>query len=1030
MHRSQILMALRSLRGVADVGRLFAALGYEPKNEPYQGSLWLAARWKGFQVLACQDPDPCRSARSHASRLASAAECALVVSFDEDDRLALAAPRIGDHGSTRLALISRSRPTAAMLQLLEDLRPRADNSLAHALRVTQLLTSETAGERFFNAFREILERMADSLDHSHPATDRRLAALIALSRVLFLYFVQAKGWLDGRSDYLRDLLDRTLAQGRHFHRSALEPLFFGTLNRQPAERSRRLHLGRIPYLNGGLFEPHPVERRLGPVAFSNRLWRDAFDRLFERFRFCVREAHEVDSIAPDMLGRVFERVMESEERHLTGTFYTPESVVRQIVSATIEVSLSSFPEITSELAARIMRCERLSPKDRRDARTALRQLRLLDPAAGSGAFLLGALECLTEVRLALLEETSPDARWVIRRRILKENLFGVDLSAVAVRLAELRLWLAVVADDPTTDISSVAPLPNLDGVIRQGDSLLDPLSAARALGAGLLWRSEASEAIHRARELLFEIRGRDHSTASRRLRSLENDLAQKLVSEAKKRLESKLDDLNAAASGPDLFGRRTGLDPDQQRVYRLLKQQRQALARCEKQLAEGALPFFAFEVHLPEIFAAGGFDVVIGNPPWVRAERLSPELRRTLAERFDWWRPLSSRGFRHPPDLAVAFLQRAFELTKPNGAVGFLLPSKVASAAYGEAARRQLVKEATIAYLHRVPSREAAAFGATTYPLALVLKKQRPTERHFVRLDFDRRRSQLVAQRALHAPGPWILVEDRARVALEELKSGGRPLTEIAPPALGVKTGADSVFVGKLVRASSHAAVVVFGTEEVELEPGLLRPVLRGRDIAPFRVDPRAVLLYAHQPSGAPLDQLPALAAGYLEKHRRRLVARADRGDLPIWAIFRLRAALGSHRLVWADIARRPCAVALDETPHARALPLNTCYVAAAPDRETALAAAAVMNSTWTAALVSAVADEARGGYRRVNARVAGEIPVPCRGQLFDRLVQLSQLAHAQGGFDQGILDTAVADALGLSDDGRAALRSLASDRG
>jgi hypothetical protein len=1026
MHRSEIQYALRAIRDVTGVSRLFSLLGYQPQGEVGESNLWVAARWKNFQVLACASSDPCQAARLHAARLAGAAECAMVVALGEDDRLVLAAPKIGTNGSTRLAIISRTEPTAAMLQLLEELSPRSETALGHAMRVAELLGRETAGERFFSAFQAILERMAASLDHRHSAADRRMAALIALTRVLFLYFIQAKGWLDGRSDYLRNLLDQTLCRKRHFHRTALDPLFFSTLNRQPADRSPRARLGAIPYLNGGLFEPHPVEKRIGPIAFSNRLWRDAFDQVFDRFRFCVREVDEVDCIAPDMLGRVFERVMESEERHLTGTFYTPESVVRQIVVASVETALCGFPGITPDLAAKIMRRKELTPSERRAARSALRQLRLLDPAVGSGAFLLGALDCLTEIRLPLLEDPAPNARWVLRRRILKENLFGVDLSPVAVRLAELRLWLAVVADDPTSEIPSVAPLPNLDGIIRQGDSLLDPLSAARALGASLQLGAQAAEKVAKLRELLFDARGSEHSELARQLRQRETELADRLVREASKRIDSLLGDLTATAAGRDLFGRRLGLDPAQLRYHRAVRQQRRALRRAKRQLADGTVPFFSFEVHLPEIVAAGGFDAVVGNPPWVRSERLPPGLRRALVERFSWWRSSGGRGFRHLPDIAVAFLERALELARPGGVVGLLLPSKVASASYGETARAHLVREHTIAYLHRVPADEAAAFGATTYPLAVVLKKEPPAKGHLVRLDFDSSKAKRLCQDTLRAPGPWILVEDRCRAALEEFKAGGRALAEVAPPALGVKTGADSVFVGRLLRVDGHAAVVTLGEEEVELESFLLRPALRGRHIRPFQAHPTEVLLYAHRPSGAPLDRLPPLAARYLERRRSLLAARADAAGLPIWAIFRLRAALGSHRVVWADISRRPAAVVLDETCHSRALPLNTCYIAPAPDRDTALVTAGVMNSTWAAALVWVTADEARGAYRRVNARVAGEIPIPHRSEHFDRLAALSKSAHASGSWNQDALDTAVADALRLSADAREALRSLA----
>ncbi|MBI3081793.1 MAG: hypothetical protein HYY94_02560 [Gemmatimonadetes bacterium] len=336
MDRTALLAALARTDSVRDARRLFSLLGYVPDDLPGDDATCLVARWEGFEVIASYSATPHDAARSLARKLATASRRALALACGPAE-LAIAAPRIGAPGITPLLIVPRAEPPALALQLLGELAPRrGHNGLAHALRVAELLSTERAGERFFRLFRAALERMAAFLPRQGGATDRRTAALIALTRVLFLYFVQAKGWLDGRPDYLRSLLDDALARRRDFHRDVLHPLFFGTLNRPPAERSRRLHLGRIPYLNGGLFEPHPVERRLGAVRFSNDLWRETFDGVFERFRFCVREADEVTAVAPDMLGRVFERVMDDGERHATGTFYTPESVVRQMVDAALE----------------------------------------------------------------------------------------------------------------------------------------------------------------------------------------------------------------------------------------------------------------------------------------------------------------------------------------------------------------------------------------------------------------------------------------------------------------------------------------------------------------------------------------------------------------------------------------------------------------------------------------------------------------------------------------------------------------------
>ncbi len=1017
---------LRDVRTADDLSLLFKALGYQPEQLPISDTSVQVARWKSFRVIATADSDADEAARHLARCLARDAHRALAAALGADGTLSLAAPQFGKYGTTRVLHVNLSRPSAFALQQLERLRPQeSTNALAHALTVAEVLGSEQVGERFFVAFRGTFERMAASLGNERSEDDRRLGALLSLTRILFLYFVQEKGWLDGNRWYLRRQLDAALAARRDFHVTVLDPLFFGTLNRSRETRRRRPGLGEIPYLNGGLFQPHPAELRCGRMRFSNEQWRSAFDDLFERFRFCVREAEDVDAIAPDMLGRVFERLMDGSERHESGSFYTPESVVKQLVEATLETALTS--QLSERLVNLLVRRAELAPNDAGRTRAALKRLRILDPAVGSGAFLLGALETLTEMRCASEGAKDPRTRWSIRREILGENLTGVDINPIAVRLAELRLWLAVVADDPTKDINSVAPLPNLDGVIRQGDTLLDPLGAVRRFGGTASLWSDVARQVRKARQLVFDSRGRDRAETIRRLRSSERRLAELLLQRAGTRVRMMLRELQSTAESRDLFGRRTRLSPRQSELKRSLEAAERDVADAWKALEQGEVPFFSFEVHSPEVIANGGFSAVVGNPPWVRAERLTPSLRRTLRDRFSWWRNDGTRGFSHQPDLAVAFLQRSLELAAPGGAVGFLLPSKVVTSGYGEAARRSLVRETQIRYLHRVSDKEAAHFGATTYPIGIVVKKEAPTPDHSARLGF--RSSGVLRQETLRKPGPWVLLPDEVQDALAELCAAGVPLKEIAPPFLGVKTGADSVFVGSVTKERRDSVMVRFADAHVPIEPTLLRPALRGRDIRPFRVHPQRVIVWTHSDTGEPLADLPKGAAAYFEKYRSRLRDRADYKGGPLWSLFRVGGAVVPHRVVWSDIARRPRAVALGAAGARPAIPLNTCYISSAPDREAALVITATMNSIWAQALLLATADEARGGYRRLNARASGQLPIPSQGLNHRRLSNLSLRAH-EDDIDQRELDEAVADALALSSRTRRVLRRLAASKG
>lgn len=1010
----------RAFETPADVGRVFAALGYQECDLPAVAGR-VVARWGTFRIVAVgPGADPRRTAQEVARRLAQDGERGLAVGWNRGE-LAVCAPRPGLNGCTKTLAIGIARPEPGQLELLARLAPQPRRTaLEHALRVADVLSTETAGHRFFTAFRHQVDRMAEALDPGISVEDRRLGAFLALTRMLFLYFVQAKGWLAGRPEYLRELLDAALGAGAAFHRDTLDPLLFGTLNRPRTHRAAGERFGDVPYLNGGLFEPHPVERRRGPMHFPNELWRQAFDDVFERFRFCVREADEVNAIAPDMLGRVFERLMDTEERGDSGTFYTPEPVVRQLVHAALVTALKSRG-IDPETARQAVACQPLPADSAGRVRALLWSLRILDPAVGSGAFLLGALECLTAIHSALDRDPAL-SKGTLRREILRRNLFGVDVHPLAVRLAELRLWLAVIADDPTREIRRVTPLPNLDGIVRQGDTLFDPVSAMRSWGA-LQPPKRLSERVFRARLALYEARGSRHRRALNRLRRSETALARYVLSTARARCERELRELAARASSRDLFGKRVGLGAEERRRQRAAQHNRLALIRAWDALAEGRLPFFSFEIHLPEL-AAEGFSLVIGNPPWVRAERVPPELRERLRHRYRWWRAGEGRGYRHQPDLSIAFLERALELTADGGTVAMLMPSKVASAGYGTTARQHLVRETTIEYLHRVTPADAR-FGATAYPLAIVLRKAAPRAGHEVQLGFQEGGS--LQQQALSA-APWMLVPNAAASALTEFAASGESLERLGYPILGVKTGADGLLVGRLLDRGEEWSFVAFGTRRVKLETWLLRPALRGRDVHPFQACPARVVLWAHDSDGSPLRRLPPLGARYIGEIASRLRARTDYAGGPLWRLFRTRSAVGPNRVVWADIARRPRALVVDASAVPDAVPLNTCYVFAAPDRSTALCLAVVLNSTWAAAFLAASAAEAQAGYRRMNAQTVARVPLPAGRDERVRLAQLGEAAHRGESIAPEALDHAVADALGLSCAARRGLCALARD--
>src|SRR5207253_2439156 len=149
-------------------------------------------------------------------------------------------------------------------------------------------------------------------------------ALLILSRLLFLYFIQQKGWLAGERRFVVDRLDAALRQRRDFYATVLQPLFFGCLNTGRRERTAAARkLGDIPYLNGGLFEPSAFERA-NDVALPNELMQRVIEEVFERFDFSIDESDAAGThVDPEMLGKVFESLMADDERAASGSFYTP-----------------------------------------------------------------------------------------------------------------------------------------------------------------------------------------------------------------------------------------------------------------------------------------------------------------------------------------------------------------------------------------------------------------------------------------------------------------------------------------------------------------------------------------------------------------------------------------------------------------------------------------------------------------------------------------------------------------------------------
>lgn len=309
------------------------------------------------------------------------------------------------------------------------------------------------------------------------------------------------------------------------------------------------------------------------------------------------------------LGKTFESLMAADDRKRHGVFYTPHVYVDRLAALTLAPAIARTPA-DAALLDRALLGEMIESPPRDRLLDAVATLRVLDPACGSGAFLVHLLE-----RLAMLRITLGDSRPIatVRRAVLEASIHGVDVSPTAVWLCQLRLWLATVIDADTTDAMRVRPLPNLDRQIRIGDSL-----------SGDAFTTDDSRARHAThggtrmatlRRHYTSATGRRKTTLARALDRAERTRAIALIEREIETIRSRRHELLTHARSGDLFRTRHGLDSTSHARLRELRSTARALrARRDLVRRGGALPF-SYAAHFADVADAGGFDAIVGNPP-------------------------------------------------------------------------------------------------------------------------------------------------------------------------------------------------------------------------------------------------------------------------------------------------------------------------------------------------------------------------------------------------------------------------------
>ena len=934
-------------------------------------------------------------------------------------------PRVAALLVDRTRIVDSDAETLRALGEAADLRTDAD-VLTHT-RWVEVLGREALTRSFYRALERQVAGLSGSLLRGDRG-DRRELALLYCSRLLFLSFLEAKGWLDGDPSFLARGFDRCMSSGGAFHRRVLLPLFFGTLNtpsraRAPLARS----FGRIPFLNGGLFSVAPCERRLRGAFFSDERLGMLFGELFSRYRFTAREesaALAEVAVDPEMLGKAFESLMQADERKATGSFYTPHALVERATSAALERAL----RLTAD-AVHVSSMAELAASRRRALQARLEEITVLDPACGSGAFLVHALE-----RIADLRAQAGDARplAMLRRDVLTRSIFGVDRNPTAVWLCELRLWLSVVIECDVADPLAVPPLPNLDRNVRVGDSL----SGDGFVETSLKLRGDR---LRRLRDRYSRSSGARKDALARQLDREERRLALAAIAGEIDCVTALRRDLVVVLRGRDLFGaRREATSEERGRAAELRSRLAALRADRRRLIGRGALPF-SFGIHFADVAERGGVDVVVGNPPWVRLHGIPSSDRDSLRQRYRVFRAAAweggaerahaGAGFAAQVDLAALFVERSLRLLRPGGVLSLLVPVKLWQSLSAGGVRRLLSEESRLVHLEDF-SEAPSAFDAAVYPSLLVAERWSASKTGVASDEITagaHRRgcgalTWRLARRALpldDSPGsPWLVIPPDVRAVFDRLRGAGRPLSEtrLGRPHLGVKCGFNLAFVVRRVDTGNDpiATIVAANGRRGSIESDLLRPVARGEGIRPWQSPERVDhLIWTHNAAGAPLERLPPLAARWLGPWRRQLAARTDARGSSWWSLFRVESARSDRpRVLWADVGRTPRATLLpagDPT-----VPLNSCYAAICPDEDDALGLLTILSSPLLQAWLAALAEPARGGYHRYLGWTMSLLPLPrdwdrARTILRDAAQRAVELARGGESPDDDLLEACLA---------------------
>lgn len=511
-------------------------------------------------------------------------------------------------------------------------------------------------------------------------------------------------WGTGDKNFIRKIFTNADRNGKNFYSDYLEPLFYHALNEERGGNTYyRPFNCMIPFLNGGLFQPIVEEYDMDQVTFeipnelfSNENLTKEGDKgngildIFDRYAFTVKEDEPLEkevAVDPEMLGKVFENLLEVKDRKSKGAFYTPREIVHYMCQESLINYLMTETGISYEDINILIRYgdiitdadnskaaaqsgKFLMPESiRKNAKKvddALDDIRIADPAVGSGAFPLGMINEIVRARMNLTLYLLPD-EYVFNRnyalpeqrkpynlklRTIRHSIHAVDIERSAVEITKLRLWLSLVVDED--NFSNIRPLPNLEYNIMCGNSLLEEFEGNKLFNEALLDQNSEIAATKQLNVEQMDIFTPQSQNILDEIYTLQEKVFETSDTKQKIALKKQIDEYEW-----DLI-EKSLIENDKAREIPKIRE----LKRLNSK------PYFLWKLNFAKVFRdKGGFDVVIGNPPYVQIKQIPWDDRKIYEKIF------KSAVARF--NLFYFFIEKASYWAKHKGISAFIVPDRL-----------------------------------------------------------------------------------------------------------------------------------------------------------------------------------------------------------------------------------------------------------------------------------------------------------------------------------------------------------------